>query len=89
PTTAIFTFNRDGQTLGGILVSALLALPCVLFAAYRVPHPLFFVFELRLTTDGAMSPKEALIEASKNMVEDLVMLSRRFTHEWELQKQAK
>ncbi|KAG0134177.1 DNA-directed RNA polymerase, partial [Tuber indicum] len=87
PTTAIFTFNRDGQTLGGLLVSALLALPCVTFAAYRVPHPLFFVFELRLSTDGAMSPKEALLEASKNMVEDLVMLGRRFTHEWELLKQ--
>ncbi|PUU76714.1 DNA-directed RNA polymerase, partial [Tuber borchii] len=88
PTTAIFTFNRDGQTLGGLLVSALLALPCVTFAAYKVSHPLFFVFELRLTTDGAMSPKEALLEASKNMVEDLVMLGRRFTHEWELLKQA-
>ena len=35
-----------------------------------------------------MGPKEALLEASKNMVEDLVMLSRRFTHEWELLKQA-
>jgi len=35
-----------------------------------------------------MGPKEALLEASKNMVEDLVMLGRRFTHEWELLKQA-
>lgn len=69
-------------------MGALLALPCVTFAAYKVAHPLFFVFELRLTTDGAMGPKEALLEASKNMVEDLVMLGRRFTHEWELLKQA-
>jgi DNA-directed RNA polymerase II subunit RPB11 len=51
-----------------------------------VPHPLFAKVELRIQTDGVISPKDALVEASKSLVHDLEILSREFTKEYELRK---
>jgi DNA-directed RNA polymerase II subunit RPB11 len=51
-----------------------------------VPHPLFAKFELRIQTDGDVTPKEALVNCSKQLVSDLEILSREFTKEYELRK---
>ncbi len=51
-----------------------------------VPHPLFATFELRVQTDGVVSPKEALVNCCKALVGDLEILSREFTKEYELRK---
>jgi DNA-directed RNA polymerase II subunit RPB11 len=51
-----------------------------------VPHPLFATFELRVQTDGSLTPKEALVNTCKNLVQDLEILSREFTKEFELRK---
>jgi DNA-directed RNA polymerase II subunit RPB11 len=51
-----------------------------------VPHPLFAKFELRVQTDGDITPKEALVNTCKNIVSDLATLSREFTKEYELRK---
>ena len=51
-----------------------------------VPHPLFAKFELRVQTDGDISPKEALVSCCKSLVGDLEILSREFTKEYELRK---
>jgi DNA-directed RNA polymerase II subunit RPB11 len=51
-----------------------------------VPHPLFATFELRIQTDGDISPKEALVNCCKALVSDLEILSREFTKEYELRK---
>jgi DNA-directed RNA polymerase II subunit RPB11 len=51
-----------------------------------VPHPLFATFELRVQTDGSVSPKEALVNTCKALVGDLEILSREFTKEFELRK---
>ena len=51
-----------------------------------VPHPLFATFELRVQTDGTITPKEALVNCCKNLVGDLQTLSREFTKEYELRK---
>jgi DNA-directed RNA polymerase II subunit RPB11 len=53
---------------------------------YLVPHPLFAKFELRIQTDGDVTPKEALVNCSKQLVSDLEILSREFTKEYELRK---
>ena len=52
----------------------------------QVPHPLFPTFELRIQTDGEMTPKEALLSACKDLVNDLGILSREFSKEYELRK---
>lgn len=56
------------------------------YSDYVVPHPLFATFELRLQTDGEVTPKEALINCCKSLVSELEILSREFTKEYELRK---
>ena len=53
---------------------------------HQVPHPLFPSFELRVQTDGSLTPKEALLTACRDTVNDLSTLSREFTKEYELRK---
>ncbi|GES63015.1 DNA-directed RNA polymerase II subunit RPB11a [Aspergillus terreus] len=86
PSSAIFTFNKEDHTLGNLLSSRLLQSSHVLFAAYKVPHPLDPKFLLRVQTDGEITPKDAVIAACHELVRDLGILSREFTKEYELRK---
>lgn len=43
-------------------------------------------FILRISTDGTITPRQALVQACKDLVTDLGLLSREFTKEWELRK---
>ena len=43
-------------------------------------------FILRVQTDGSITPRAALMQACKDLVNDLSTLSREFTKEWELRK---
>ena len=51
-----------------------------------IPHPLVPNFELRVQTDGTLSPKDAVLQACRDIVQDLDHLSKEFTKEWELKK---
>ncbi|KZF26859.1 DNA-directed RNA polymerase II [Xylona heveae TC161] len=86
PNSTIFTFNKEDHTLGNLLRARLLQSPHVRFAAYKAPHPLIAQFELRVQTDGEVTPKDALVQACRDIVQDLATLSREFTKEWELRK---
>lgn len=86
PNAAIFTFNKEDHTLGNLLRATLIKSPNVLFAAYKIPHPLFATFELRVQTDGEISPKDAVVKACADVVQDLQKLDQEFTKEWELKK---
>ncbi|CAD6578211.1 MAG: DNA-directed RNA polymerase II core subunit [Alectoria sarmentosa] len=86
PSSSIFTFNKEDHTLGNLLRSRLLQSPHVKFAGYKVPHPLVSKFELRVQTDGTLSPRAALMQCCKDLVNDLSILSREFTKEFELRK---
>ncbi|MCJ1299869.1 DNA-directed RNA polymerase II core subunit [Hypocenomyce scalaris] len=86
PSSSIFTFNKEDHTLGNLLRSRLLQSTHVTFAGYRVPHPLFSKFELRIQTDGTVTPRAALVQACRDLVNDLGVLGREFTKEWELRK---
>ena len=43
-------------------------------------------FELRIQTDGTRTPRAALQQTCRELVNDLSILSREFTKEWELRK---
>ncbi|MCJ1451016.1 DNA-directed RNA polymerase II core subunit [Mycoblastus sanguinarius] len=86
PSSSIFTFNKEDHTLGNLLRSRLLQSPHVTFAGYKVPHPLVSQFILRIQTDGSLTPRAALVQSCKELVNDLSILSREFTKEWELRK---
>ncbi|KAL8770729.1 MAG: hypothetical protein Q9209_003596 [Squamulea sp. 1 TL-2023] len=85
-SASVFTFNKEDHTLGNMLRSRLLQSPHVHFSGYKVPHPLFSKFELRVQTDGSITPRQALLQACKDLVTDLGLLAREFTKEWELRK---
>jgi DNA-directed RNA polymerase II subunit RPB11 len=82
PNTTLFTFNKEDHTLGNLLSQRLHKYPYVIFSAYKVPHPLFATFELRVTTDGSITPKEAIIKCCQDIVQDLDVLGRSFQTEW-------
>ena len=84
--TAIFTFNKEDHTPGNLITQRLHKYKFIQFSAYRVPHPLFATFDLRVTTDGSISPKDAILKACQDCITDLNTLSREFTKEWELKK---
>lgn len=86
--TSYFKFAKEDHTLANLLRQKLLSSEHVLFAAYRVPHPLFPNFELRVQTDGNITPKEALLAACKNLVKDLADFNNSFKQEYNLRQMA-
>ena len=78
----VFKFNKEDHTLGNLLSQRLLTYPYVTFAAYKVPHPLFAKFELRVTTDGTKTASEAVVKCCQDIVNNLEQLNRGFTTEW-------
>ncbi|WPH03799.1 Hypothetical protein R9X50_00668200 [Acrodontium crateriforme] len=86
PNAAVFTFAKEDHTLANLLRAKLVKLPHVLFAAYQVPHPLFATFKLRVQTDGEKSPKDVVLQACGDLIQELQMLDQEFTKEWELKK---
>ncbi|KAF2221597.1 DNA-directed RNA polymerase [Elsinoe ampelina] len=86
PNATLFTFRKEDHTLANLLRARLLTSPKVLFAAYKVPHPLFANFELRVQTDGSISPKDAVVQACADIVQDLQRLDQNFDTEWEIKK---
>jgi len=101
PNTSYFHFNKEDHTLGNLLRSKLLSSAHVLFAAYRVslenhfycfysqcqvPHPLFPTIELRVQTDGEITPKEAVVACSRELITELETFWRNFKREYDLRK---
>ena len=82
----VFKFTKEDHTLGNLLKKQLEKAPHVIYSGYKVPHPLFANFELRVRTDGSLTPKQALLQAAEEIVQDLGTLGREFTKEWELQR---
>jgi DNA-directed RNA polymerase II subunit RPB11 len=60
----------------------------ILTTIHQVPHPLTPEFQLRVQTDGEVTPRQAVINASQALIKDLGILSREFTKEYELRKAA-
>ncbi len=63
--------------------------PCFLCSCthnYRGADLGVSTFELRVQTDGSLTPRQAVLQACKDLVTDLGLLSREFTKEWELRK---
>lgn len=58
--------------------SQLLKDPNVLFAGYKVPHPLEHKFVLRIQTTSDYSPQEALMHAITDLISELSLFEERF-----------
>lgn len=52
--------------------------PKVLFAGYKIPHPLQHEFVLRIQTTSDYSPQEALMNSIKDLISEIALLEERF-----------
>lgn len=58
--------------------------PDVLFAAYKVEHPLFANFVMRIQTVENYPPREALRKACMRLYERIEQLRKNISNEWQL-----
>ncbi|KAF7304723.1 RNA-pol-L-2 domain-containing protein [Mycena kentingensis (nom. inval.)] len=82
PNAATFKIVKQDHTLGNMLRAQLLADPCILFAGYKVPHPLNPYFQLKVQTDGSITPAVALENACNRLIASLITLETRFKREF-------
>ena len=54
--------------------------------AHTVPHPLFAAFELRVQTNGTITPKQAVVRACKAIIGQLKHLDMAFTTEFAIRQ---
>lgn len=59
-SSIVYTIKDEDHTLGNILRSSLLQQPGVNVAAYRIPHPLEKKMTVTISTNGTVTPPEAL-----------------------------
>ena len=69
--TATFIILLEDHTLGNIVKMMLLRNPKVRYVAYRKPHPLENKIEIKIQTNGEITPIKALREALKNLNDDI------------------
>jgi DNA-directed RNA polymerase II subunit RPB11 len=73
-------------TLTGVVYlsffSQLLSMPQVLFAGYKVPHPLHPYFLVKVQTDGTITPTAAVEQACTKLIGTLSSLEAKFKREF-------
>ncbi|KAK6456184.1 RNA polymerase II core subunit [Scheffersomyces xylosifermentans] len=84
PNAAIIRIEREDHTLANMLRAQLLKDKRVIFAAYKIEHPLFANFVLRIQTEDDYSPREALKNACSGLISELDVIKNRFKEEWAL-----
>lgn len=65
--TGAYEIQREDHTLGNLVRMHLLGNPAVVFAGYRIPHPLVPVMVTRIQTDGSQTPEDAMIGSLRTL----------------------
>lgn len=82
PNAATITVRQDDHTLGNLLKSQLLKDKHVVFAGYKMWHPLEHSFLLNIQTDGSKTPEQAVSDAINVLVKDINDISSKFQNEF-------
>jgi len=77
-TNVTLFFNEEDHTLGNLLRVQLLRDPEVIFAAYKVPHPLTRSVEVRVQTHGTTPVTESMDTALEAIGKDLDIFDKAF-----------
>ncbi|KAL6592640.1 hypothetical protein ACP70R_022480 [Stipagrostis hirtigluma subsp. patula] len=78
---ASFTIEREDHTIGNILRMQLHRDPNVLFAGYKLPHPLQYKIIVRIHTTSQSSPTQAYTQAINDLDKELDYLKQAFEDE--------
>lgn len=80
PNAATFIIQREDHTLGNILRMQLHRDPHVIFAGYKIPHPLQYQMEIKVQTDGSKrQPTAAELEQERIDQAEAGRLSNKYT----------
>ncbi|KAG5652084.1 hypothetical protein H0H81_006347 [Sphagnurus paluster] len=82
PNAATIKIVKQDHTLGNMLRAQLLSMPQILFAGYKVPHPLHPYFIIKIQTDGTVTPQEVLEQACTKLIGTLASLEAKFKREF-------
>lgn len=74
PSAAHIIVRKEDHTMGNIIRCELMNNPAVLFAGYRIPHPLEFDLHFRVQTDGSITPAQAVVNAIDKLEKDITEL---------------
>ncbi|KAJ2802711.1 DNA-directed RNA polymerase II core subunit [Coemansia guatemalensis] len=77
----IFNIQREDHTVANILRYKLLQNSQVLFAAYRMPHPLEHHVELKVQTTSRTTPVDVMKEAIELLMQDYGNIRSAFDNE--------
>ena len=73
-----YTILKEDHTVGNVMRFELLKDKRILFAGYKVPHPLLYQLQIKVKTDGSCTPQTAMIDAVKNSIKTLDILEDKF-----------
>ncbi|KAH9478533.1 DNA-directed RNA polymerase II subunit RPB11 [Psilocybe cubensis] len=82
PNAATIKIVKQDHTLGNMLRAQLLAMPEILFAGYKVPHPLHPYFLIKIQTDGTKTPQAVLEQACTKLIGTMSSLETKFKREF-------
>lgn len=74
PNTVTLTIRAEDHTLGGLLCTALQRDPLVLFAGYKVPHPLEHVLIIRVQAVKGHGPVDVVLRCIDRLQRELAGL---------------
>ncbi|KAJ3089657.1 DNA-directed RNA polymerase II subunit RPB11-a [Quaeritorhiza haematococci] len=81
PNAATFTILKEDHTLGNALRMQLLKNPKVLFAGYKMPHPLEHTFVLKVQTTPDTTPLEVLQHELDALISEVSNIKLKFENE--------
>ena len=81
PNAGLFTFEREDHTVGNLLRTQLLLSPNIIFAGYRVPHPLEPKIELKVQTTEDTNPIAAVESALTELKNEFSTIQKAFNDE--------
>ncbi|KAK4683912.1 DNA-directed RNA polymerase II subunit RPB11, partial [Tremellales sp. Uapishka_1] len=78
PNAASIFLRKTDHTLGNMIRAQLLLDPTVLFAGYKVPHPLENNILLKIQTDESSNPADALKRACNLLIAQTLNVKKQF-----------
>ncbi|WVQ98717.1 hypothetical protein IAU59_005848 [Kwoniella sp. CBS 9459] len=78
PNAATVLLRKQDHTLGSMIRAQLMLDPTVLFAGYKVPHPLENDIIIKIQTDERSNPADALKRACHLLIRQTVHIKQQF-----------
>jgi len=82
PNAATIKVVKQDHTLANMVRGQLLSMPQVLFAGYKVPHPLHPYFLVKIQTAGTIPPTAAHEQSCTKLIGTLSSLEAKFKREF-------